>query len=107
MALAAIGSLAAAAAALTLALLTRAPQPQRDFAPRGVLAGPPVMELRVYRIPRGGKPELAGESISATDELAFAYRNGSARRRLMIFGQDDRRALEVFSTSTRRVGPAG
>jgi hypothetical protein len=47
------------------------------------------IELFVYRIRAGRPPELATDSIARSDELAFAYRNRSEQRWLLVFGIDE------------------
>jgi len=49
--------------------------------------------VRVFRI-TGSESVPIGDEIAVDDELAFAYRNPSAKSHLMIFAVDDRR--EVF-----------
>jgi hypothetical protein len=79
-----------AAAAAAAAALAFWPRPDADFAARGRLASLPTMV--VYRVnASGARP--ASESITASDELAFAYRNPQGRRFMMIFGIDEHRHI--------------
>ena len=81
----------AMAAALLLFFGSRATKgPNDGFTARGAgdVAGSSVL---VYKAAPLGKPSLAGDSIGAHDELAFAYENASAKRYLMIFAIDEHR----------------
>jgi hypothetical protein len=85
-------ALATLAALLLVVLLwpTRVAPPGDEapgFTARGGAA--PTTELLVYRVGQG----LVEGEILSTDELAIAYRNEACRRRLMVFGVDDRGAV--------------
>ena len=85
----------AIAAAVLLFFGSRALRTQdSEFTARGGGGGSEVAttsSVLVYRAAPQGKPSLAGDSIGARDELAFAYENASAKRYLMIFAIDEHR----------------
>jgi hypothetical protein len=59
------------------------------FVARGA-ADARAPELVVYRIAAGGgAPEAAAEVIHPGDEVAFAYRNPTGKRRLLVFAVDE------------------
>jgi hypothetical protein len=58
-------------------------------------------ELRVFRVRPGAASERVADRIAATDELAFAYRNGTGKRHLFIFGVDEHRHVYWFSPAWR------
>jgi len=91
---AAAATLVAAAAAL-LFWIRAAPEPH-GFTARG--GGPPakVSRVFVYDVHPGKPAEIASESVARGDELAFAYENGAAKNRLMIFGVDEHRHVYWF-----------
>jgi putative zinc finger protein len=67
------------------------------FAARGgrsSRAGAP--SFWTYRITPARAPQLAGQTIAASDELAFAYSNPAAKPYLMIFGVDEDRHVYWF-----------
>jgi hypothetical protein len=109
--LAAATAAAAAAAVLVLVLLVVQPPGEGSgdsgFQPRGggEVRQPPV-ELLVYRLRRGKEPELVKEegTISRGDELAFAYRNDSDKKRLLVFGVDEHRNVYWFHPAWRDPG---
>jgi hypothetical protein len=80
---------ASVAAAAAVALFLRGSSPTDGFEARGNVVLPPPSRIYVYDVPPGGAPALAGPSVSAHDELAFAYENGAGRSRLMVFGVDE------------------
>ena len=57
------------------------------YAPRGGDAS----RLFIYRVPAGEAPTPVDHRISSHDELAFAYENGTGRRRLLVFAVDEHR----------------
>ena len=99
----------AAAAAILVLVLRPGPGPDevgaagRFVARGGGVAGAAAPELAIYRIApdrgwRGGlpantaaasAPEAVSDAIRATDEVAFAYRNPSGKRRLLVFAVDE------------------
>jgi hypothetical protein len=66
------------------------------FAARGAVNMPPASQVLVYEVRPGAEPTLAGETLRADDELAFAYENGAAKGRLMIFGVDEHQHVYWF-----------
>ncbi len=50
---------------------------------------PQSSRVLVYDVRRGLPPVPAGDVLQNGDELAFAYENGAAKRRLAIFGVDE------------------
>ena len=87
-------TLVAAAAALLLWL--RATSEPNGFTARG--GGPPakVSRVFVYDVKPGKPAERASDSIGRGDELAFAYENGAAKNRIMVFGVDEHRHVYWF-----------
>jgi len=68
-----------------------------QFASRGpARAG---AEVRAFRVRTTGEPIV--DRIAATDELAFAYRNGTGKKYLFIFGVDEHRHVYWFSPAWR------
>jgi hypothetical protein len=66
------------------------------FTARGGKAQGDVSRVFVYDV-RPDKPaELASGTVARGDELAFAYENGAAKTRLMIFGVDEHRHVYWF-----------
>jgi hypothetical protein len=90
--------LAAACAVLLIAFLVRRSDGDR-FAARGpsVAGG----EVRIFRIRPGAASEPVVDRIAASDELAFAYRNGTGKRHLFIFGVDEHQHAYWFSPAWR------
>ncbi len=80
------------AAAAVLALLVRAHAGADGFTSRGgiVTFAGPTSRVLVYDIREGMAPAPAESALRAGDELAFAYENGAAKRRLLVFGTDER-----------------
>ena len=65
--------------------------PNHGFVARGG-ASPGRAELLVYRVPGpAAAARPTGDVMAPTDELAFAYRNPTGKRRLMVFGVDEHR----------------
>jgi hypothetical protein len=89
MALALLGGAAAAVAVAVLVVARPAPPVARGGGDAADVARAP--ELLVYRLARGGAPEPSPSVIHSGDELAFAYRNPRASRRLLVFGVDEHR----------------
>ncbi|MGH7435077.1 MAG: zf-HC2 domain-containing protein [Polyangiaceae bacterium] len=80
----------AAAAAVALVVSRMPARSTEGFSSRGhVAAQTPTSRLFVYDVPRGAPPSLAGDVVHGGDELAFAYENGAAKRRLAVFGVDE------------------
>jgi hypothetical protein len=91
-----VGALAVAATVfLFVHGLPRAGERDR-FAARGEVNVPPASQVLVYEVRPGEEPKLAGETLRADDELAFAYENGAAKGRLMIFGVDEHQHVYWF-----------
>jgi hypothetical protein len=84
-----LGLMTAAAAAA--ALLLRVHPGAGGFSARGNVEAPPPPASRVlvYDVRRGLPPAPAGDVLQNGDELAFAYENGAAKRRLAVFGVDE------------------
>jgi hypothetical protein len=68
---------------------------ESGFAPRGPAAAASAeTELWVFRIAPGSRvAEPAPDTITAGDELAFAYRNPTGSRCLMVFAIDEHRHI--------------
>jgi len=101
----------AGTAALVLVLLARPPGDRAragaedGFRPRGAPPSALVLALdaratEVLGFRTGaGRPALATEPLSRSDELAFAYRNGGGWPQLMVFARDDRGGTYWFHPS--------
>jgi hypothetical protein len=85
-------ALATAAALCLVLLLPRGPSVTEDgFTARGgggqpAEAAPPML---VYRLTSDGGSEPLAQTMTARDELAFAYRNPEGQPFLMVFGVDE------------------
>jgi hypothetical protein len=77
------------AAAAALVLWVHGASSQPEFTARGTLHPAASSQAFVYDVRPGEAPVLAHGSIGPRDELAFAYENVSAKKRLAIFGVDD------------------
>jgi hypothetical protein len=78
----------AVAGAVALTVMAR-PQGDDGWASRGgSVETPEEVALAVFRIDRHGGSTRATSSISADDELAFAYRNEVGKAFLMVFAVD-------------------
>jgi hypothetical protein len=85
-----LGMVTAAAAAAAMILLRLHPGATGGFSSRGLVVAPaPVSRVFVYDVRRGLPPAPVGEVLQNGDELAFAYVNGAAKRRLAVFGVDE------------------
>jgi hypothetical protein len=85
-----LGLTAAAAAAAAMLLLHVHIGAPDGFSARGrVVAPAPVSRVFAYDVRRGFPLAPAGEVLQNGDELAFAYENGAAKRRLAVFGVDE------------------
>jgi len=85
-----LGLLTAAAAAAAIVLLRLHPGATDGFSSRGqVIAPERVSRVFTYDVRRGSPPVPAGDVLENGDELAFAYENGAAKRRLAVFGVDE------------------
>jgi hypothetical protein len=93
-AIAGAATLVAAAAALVLWVHARSDS--RGFTARGGNTETNVSRVFVYDVPPGKPAELAAGTVARGDELAFAYENGAAKNRLMIFGVDEHRHVYWF-----------
>jgi hypothetical protein len=91
---AAAATLVAAAAALLFWVRSASELP--GFTARGGTPRSSVSRVFVYDVRPGRPAALASDSIARGDELAFAYENGAARDRLMIFGVDEHRHVYWF-----------
>lgn len=88
---------AAAAACVALLVIGRAgPPPDAEFGARGPASDATGVALEVYRV-TGDRSTAASDGwMSASDELAFAYRNPTGFARLLVFGVDDRGGIYWF-----------
>lgn len=92
----------AMAACAVLGVVLLVPRDQRaQFQARGLPAAGAAGELRVFKVRPGAPSEAAGDRLAASDELAFAYRNGAGKRHLFIFGVDEHRHVYWFSPAWR------
>ena len=72
------------------------------FAARGshrAVTNATTSQVFIYAIGKDTGPLRSGSTVSRNDELAFAYENGLARARLMIFGVDEHRHIYWFYPS--------
>jgi hypothetical protein len=83
------------AAAAALLLWVHGSEPT-GFTARGSIPAAPASRVFVYDVRLGQPPALASGSVGQRDELAFAYENGAAKNRLMIFGVDDHHHVYWF-----------
>ena len=86
----ALGMLALAGVAGLVLFLTRMPASQDDFVPRGSVTGSPssALDVAIFRVSGDRQSERVRDRVSASNELAFAYRNESGKAFLMIFAVD-------------------
>jgi hypothetical protein len=85
-----LGLTLAAAAAAALVLLRVHAGATDGFSSRGRVVAPArVSRVIAYDVRRGFAPAPAAEVLQNGDELAFAYENGAAKRRLAVFGVDE------------------
>jgi hypothetical protein len=89
-AMAAVGVLALAAAAL---LVFKPVGVSNDdaFHARGEVDTKPAARIVIYRVSRNAPPRIVEHAIERGDELAFAYENPSAKAFLLVFATDDKR----------------
>src|SRR5262249_40892962 len=80
---------AVAAVVLLAWALEARPAAQLELAARGYESAPRAENFWAYRVASGAPPRLAGPTISASDELAFAYSNPAGKPYLMLFGADE------------------
>lgn len=87
----------AAAAAMALTVLGL-PRRADEFTARGAINPLADRSSRVfvYDVGPGAAPAPVGDSLKSGHELAFAYVNGAAKRRLAIFGVDETRRVYWF-----------
>jgi len=97
-----VGSMAVAAAAAIL--LLRVHPTVDGFSSRGTLGAlsPRATRVFVYDVRRGSPPAPAGSALRNGDELAFAYENGAAKRRLAVFGVDEHAHVYWFHPAWTR-----
>jgi hypothetical protein len=88
-----VATLVAAAAALVLFLRVA---PDTGFTARGAAHAAPASRVFVYEVRPGAPPGLASGTVGRRDELAFAYENGAAKNRVMIFGVDEHQHVYWF-----------
>jgi hypothetical protein len=94
-----VATLVAAAAALVLWLRVA---PDAGFTARGTGHPAPASRLFVYEVRPGAPPGLASGTVGRRDELAFAYENGAAKNRVMIFGVDEHGHVYWFYPAYQR-----
>jgi hypothetical protein len=82
-------------ASAILTLLLRGQNEDQRFAARGPAMA--TAELRVFRVRPGASSERVVDRVAATDELAFAYRNGTGKHHLFVFGVDEHNHVFWFS----------
>lgn len=92
--IAAAATATVAAACLVLAVQMSGPGEEDRFQPRGEDRA--KAELLAYRLKPGQKPAPVKDAISRKDELAFAYRNSSGKKYLMVFAVDEGGAVYWF-----------
>lgn len=86
-----IPALAAAAAIALLVILWPAAGPDDGgLVSRGGSVETTPTRLEVYRVQPGDPAVRVQDEIGARDELAFAYENRAGKKRLLIFGVDER-----------------
>jgi hypothetical protein len=86
----AFGALPVIAVAAAFVLWLRAAPPATDgFTARGGAHAEAPSRVYVYEVRPGAAPALAGDTIGRHGELAFAYENGAAKNRVMVFGEDE------------------
>jgi hypothetical protein len=92
----------AAAAAVALTVLGL-PRRAEEFTARGAITPPADQPSRVfvYDVGPGAPPAPVSDSLKSGHELAFAYVNGAAKRRLAIFGVDETRRVYWFFPAWR------
>jgi hypothetical protein len=86
-----------AVAAVSLTVLGL-PRRTDEFVARGAITPPadPSSRVFVYDVGPGTAAAPVGASLKSGHELAFAYVNGAAKRRLAIFGVDETRRVYWF-----------
>jgi Putative zinc-finger len=95
--LAAATAIAATAAAAVVLLVARGARDD-GFTSRGGAPAPSAPESRVFLYDVESRPRLllAGDVVGRSDELALAYENRLAKKRLMVFGVDEHRHVYWF-----------
>lgn len=86
------------ALAACVMLFFRAPK-EDGFSARGAIdpvATTSAERVAIYRVPQGGQPVRAGDTVLEGDELAFAYDNPNGKPYLMIFAVDERDRVYWF-----------
>jgi hypothetical protein len=91
-----IGAMGALAVAAAVVLFVRSGTPPSGFSARGNVSSIPLSRVVVYDVQPGERPVIAGDVVGRKDELAFAYENGAAKSRLMVFGLDEHRHVYWF-----------
>ena len=81
----------ATATAVAAAFLLRLHSAGGEFSPRGNVVGfeAPSSRVFIYDVSAGKQPTLAQDALQSGAELAFAYENGAAKHRLVVFGTDE------------------
>jgi|CZKU01.1.fsa_nt_gi hypothetical protein len=92
------------AAAAAAALLLRVHPAADGFSSRGNIGAlsPRACRVFVYDVHSGSPPAPAGSVLQNGDELAFAYENGAAKRRLAVFGVDEHAHVYWFHPAWTR-----
>jgi hypothetical protein len=91
-----LGAVTLLAAAAAVLLWARVGSPPAEFTSRGATLPAPSSRVFVYDVHPGEAAALASGTIARRDELAFAYENGAAMNRVMIFGVDEHRHVYWF-----------
>lgn len=93
-----------ALAACLLLFLRRPPQDNAGFHARGQEIGSTkaaAPELEIYRLVDGGGRVVEG-AVGRGDELAFAYKNPSGKKRILVFGVDEHRHVYWYHPAWTR-----
>lgn len=84
------------ATATAVLLFVLGPRAQtEEFTPRGGTLEERA-SISVYRLPAGGAPILATETVAPDDELAFTYTNPRGWSHLVVFGVDEHQHVYWF-----------
>lgn len=87
---------ATSACALLLVIWTAARPRQDEFTARGASPVQDRPQVEVYRVTEGATSAVSATWMSTGDELAFAYRNPTGFKRLLVFGVDDTQRIYWF-----------
>jgi hypothetical protein len=90
------GAATLVAAAAAILLFVRSGSESIGFTARGGTPRTAVSRVFIYDVQPGKPAAPASASVARGDELAFAYENGAAKERLMIFGLDEHHHVYWF-----------